>query len=351
LRPDVANRIERIRFESEPDPKIRELIRKGEFALNISLEAIENIVAAAEGSFYLAQLLCHELCTQQGVLEKQEEHTKVATLYSAAKRQVMERQRARFGAAVKFFARGTRFRPGGRANYYHILRWLTDSAEWSIDLNEEANRHTKEKFSVKQVVDKGHLERLCALPEIASILYYNADAKTLSIEDPHLMFYMKNLDWDAFVREVGFTNIDSQFQYDVALSFAGEDREYARRLNDHLEEYGLAAFYDETEKSRILANDVEAILGPIYEKDCRYVVGIFGEMYGIKQWTLFEASKYANRIDNGEVIPIWSTKVLPQSAFDRMRGKGAMTYDPDGDLNKQAADAAETIAKKLSDNS
>ncbi len=34
--PDLTNRIDRIRFESEPDSKIRELITKGEEALNVS---------------------------------------------------------------------------------------------------------------------------------------------------------------------------------------------------------------------------------------------------------------------------------------------------------------------------
>lgn len=347
--PDLANRIDRIRFESEPDGKIRELIEKGQFALNITINAIENIVSASQGSFYLAQLLSHEVCTQQGVLEKQENHRHIDTLYSAAKRQVMERQRARFGAAVKSFARGTKFRPGGRANYYHILRWLTDSPEWSIDLSEEANRHPKEKFSVKQVVDKGHLARLCSLPEISAVLHYNPDAKSLSVEDPHIMYYLNNLDWEAFVREVGFTKVNSTFEYDLALSFAGEDRGYAKRLCDHLEEYGLAVFYDEAEKARILADDVEAILGPIYQKECRYVVAVMGEQYGVKRWTLFEASHYSDRIEKGEVIPIWSTKVLPQGAFDRMRNRGAMTYDPEGDLDKQAAEAAEVIAKKLAE--
>jgi hypothetical protein len=345
--PDLAMRIERIRFESEPNNKIRELISKGETALNITLSAAENVVAGAQGSFYLAQLLCHEICTQQGVLERQVEQVTVDTLYASARRQVMERQRARFGTAIKSFARGTKFRPGGRANYYHILRWLADSPDWSIDLDEEANRHVTQKFSVKQVVDKGHLERLCAIPEIAAILHYNSDAKSLSVEDPHLMYYLKNIDWDAFVREVGFTNVDSEYPYDVALSFAGEDREFARRLANSLEEYGLAVFYDETERSRILADDVEAILGPIYETGCRYVAAVLGEFYGAKQWTLFEASKYNDRIERGEVIPIWSIKVLPQSAFDRMRGRGAMTYDPDGDLDAQAAEVAEAIAKKL----
>lgn len=345
--PDLANRIDRIKFESEPDRKIMEMINKGEEALNISIVAQESVIEGAQGSFYLAQLICHEICTQAGVLERQEEHTSVETLYSSAKRQVMERQRDRFGPAVRSFAKGTRFRPGGRANYYHILRWLADSSEWSISLNDEASRHPNEKYSVKQVVDKGHLQRLCETPEIAAILYYNEAGKTLSVEDPHLMFYLSNIDWNEFVRDVGFTNVENTTPYDIALSFAGEDREYAELLQSHLEEHGLAVFYDKAEEARILAGDVEAILGPIYENGCRFVVAILGEKYGVKRWTLFEADKYKHRIDNGEVIPLFSTKI-PPSAFDPIAKRGGKSWNPEGDLAAQAAETARVIAEKLS---
>lgn len=346
--PDLANRIDRIRFESEPDQKIMEMIEKGEQALNIEIAAKEGVIQGAQGSFYLAQLLSHEICTQANVLEKQETHTSVDTLYSSARRQVMERQRDRFGPSVRSFAKGTRFRPGGRANYYHILRWLADSPEWSINLIEEASRHPNENYSVRQVVDKKHLKRLCETTEITSILYYNHVAKTLSVEDPHLMFYLSNLDWNDFVREIGFTKIENSTPYDVALSFAGEDRKYAEFLQNHLEEYGLAVFYDKAEEARILAGDVEQILGPIYEDGCRYVIAILGERYGIKRWTLFEASKYKHRIEEGRVIPIVSDK-LPQTAFDPITKLGVRTWDPDGDLKKQAADTARIIAEKLSE--
>ena len=70
------------------------------------------------------------------------------------------------------------------------------------------------------------------------------------------------------------------------------------------------------------------------------------ERYGYKRWCIFEASKYADRIEKGEVIPICSTKV-PQSAFDKIRNRGATTFDPDGDLEARAKQAAEVIAKKL----
>jgi len=64
---------------------------------------------------------------------------------------------------------------------------------------------------VRQIVDKGHLGRLVQMPDIAVILHYNDDTKTLSVEDPHLMYFLSNIDWAGFVQEVGFTNVAPQF--------------------------------------------------------------------------------------------------------------------------------------------
>jgi hypothetical protein len=51
------------------------------------------------------------------------------------------------------------------------------------------------------------------------------------------------------------------------------------------------------EERKIMANDVEAVLGPKYADESRFVVAILGEKYGIKKWTPFESDKYKHRID------------------------------------------------------
>jgi hypothetical protein len=38
-----------------------------------------------------------------------------------------------FKEAALTFARGSKLRREGRAPYLHILRWLADSDEWSLD--------------------------------------------------------------------------------------------------------------------------------------------------------------------------------------------------------------------------
>ena len=162
-----------------------------------------------------------------------------------------------------------------------------------------------------------------------------------------LVYYLRAVSWPEFVREVGFTKVDYDENYDVALSFAGEDRAFAEHLRDALEDLGHAVFYDLAEQHRILGEDVEAYLGPIYKSGSRFVVPILGEMYGRKRWTLFEADQYKDRLEKGQVLPIWSNKV-PPTPTDPARDRGGLDFDPDGDLRAQAQSHAEVISRKLS---
>lgn len=343
---DVANRIESIRFESEDPKKIGEMITAGEEALNVTITAKENIMNNAQGSFYIAQLLAWNACIAANVTEESAQRQRVDTAYAAVQREVVRKQKLRFGDTVRDFARGTRFRPGGRAPYLHVLRWLADSNAWSIHLPAEMRSHPTEKVSVGIVVERGFLEILTNKPEVARLMHLDPDTQVLSVEDPMLIYYLRSIAWGDFIKEVGFTKVDHTEVYDVALTFAGEDRAYAQELYDALEDDGHAVFYDFAEQHRIIGEDVEAYLAPIYASGSRYVVAILGPMYGSKRWTLFESEQYQPRLTSGQVLPIWSIHALP-TAFDVTRGTGGLTFDPDGDLRATAIEHSSVISKKI----
>jgi hypothetical protein len=335
-----------VRFEVETDPKVLELVEAGEQAFNVTFDAKERIVEGAQGSFYLAQLLCHALCTEEQITEAPAVSTPLHMPYSTVKRKVMERQELRFGKPIMSFVRGTHFRPGGRANYLHILSWLKDADAWAISLTEELVQHPAEKASVSQVVEKGWLAKLAADEDIAKIVHYDAATKVLSVEDPQLVFYLRNLDWPEFVRRTGFTRVDVKEEYDFALSFAGEDRPFAERLHDHLAELGYSVFYDYAEQHRILAEDLEQFLGPIYRSNATYVIAILGRQYGQRRWTRYESEQFEELFGDHRVIPIWSKSAMP-TAFDLTADVGGASFDPDGDVDAQARTIAELCGRKL----
>jgi hypothetical protein len=346
IAPDLANRIDVIKMEAEPPDQLMQVIQLGQAALNVKIDAAREVVDASHGSFYLTQMLCRDLCIEAGVLEEADETPTISVSFNTVRRKAMDRQKARFGDALVTFARGNRFRPGGRAPYLHVLRWLADAPDRSVSLKDQMAKHPEERPSVNQITEKGYLERLVSQQDIAAILHYNPSARVLTLEDPHLKFYLEHIDWEEFIREVGFTKVDFDQAYDVALSFAGEDRFFAEKVRDELEDFGHAVFYDHAEQDRILAENVEDYLRPIYESEARYVVAVLGPKYGEKRWTIFESEAFKPRIDQGEVIPIWS-KEVPRSAFDSTRNIGSLSFDPSGDLAAQAKECAGVISKKI----
>ena len=89
--PDLANRIETIKFETEQSKQIASMVNLGESALNISIASKDQIVTAAQGSFYIAQLLCYELCLTSDVTEAQSTTRLIDTSFTGVSRKVLDR--------------------------------------------------------------------------------------------------------------------------------------------------------------------------------------------------------------------------------------------------------------------
>jgi hypothetical protein len=80
----------------------------------------------------------------------------------------------------------------------------------------------------------------------------------------------------------------SRKPYDVALSFADEDRDYVRQVAKHLEAAGVRVFYDEFEKVRLWGENLVDLLDSVYQQEARYVVVFVSKYYAEKAWTTFE---------------------------------------------------------------
>jgi len=77
-------------------------------------------------------------------------------------------------------------------------------------------------------------------------------------------------------------------KYDVALSFAGEDRKHARELAEHLKERRIKVFFDEFEESHLWGQNLYSHLSDIYQNRCQYVVIFVSAAYAKKLWTKVE---------------------------------------------------------------
>jgi hypothetical protein len=80
----------------------------------------------------------------------------------------------------------------------------------------------------------------------------------------------------------------SAFLYDVALSFAGEDREYVRAVADSLRLMEKRVFFDEFEKARLWGKDLYQHLNDVYKTKSQVCVVFASKHYAKKRWTSHE---------------------------------------------------------------
>jgi hypothetical protein len=199
---------------------------------------------------------------------------------------------------------------------------------------------------VSQVASKGFLKALIdASPDIQRVLYFDPFNKTLVVQDPQFVFYIRSLSWPQFAEEVGFISLDFPSRYDFALSFAGTDRDIAEGLFHALEEHELEVFYDQNEQHRILAADVEEYLGPIYASDARLVICVLGPDYPKHIWTKFESDQFKERFKSGDVIPIVLVNA-PLGVFDSAMKVGHIRWDRSADFATQLNSAVDVLVRK-----
>jgi hypothetical protein len=347
---DLAMRIDIFRLEANPPEKIVELVELGEKSLNIIIRAKSELVARSQGSFQIAQVLCYALCAREGVEDTQTAWRELNVSLAVVVERVMEDLDRQFGDACLTFARGSQLRREGRAPYLHILKWIADKSDWSLDLAEELRQHPEHRGSIGQVIDKGFLAGLLTDTKKSPILvphfHYDPESTVLSVEDPKLVFYLKNLVWRAFSKKAGFTSEYFDRPYDFALSFAGAQRSIAEKLRDLLVQREISVFYDRDEQHKILAVDVEDYLVPIYRTEALFVLPILSPDYPTRIWAKIESDAFRDRFGSGSVIPI-KLNTVQEGFFNDYMKYGHLSLDLSKNIDEQLEEIADTLARRM----
>lgn len=88
--------------------------------------------------------------------------------------------------------------------------------------------------------------------------------------------------------EIGDEELHINYDYDVALSFAGEDRNYVEQVANILHQRDLQVFYDRYEEANLWGKDLYVHLDEVYRTKSKYVVMFVSEHYRDKIWTTHE---------------------------------------------------------------
>lgn len=114
--------------------------------------------------------------------------------------------------------------------------------------------------------------------------------------------------------------LQNQYQYDVAISFAGEDRQAAMQFVEKLEARGVSVFYDYNEQAHLWGKDLFEYLSDVYSTKAQFCLMLISKNYLVKPWTRIERrSAFARafrqpeeyilplRLDDTEIPGILST--------------------------------------------
>ena len=131
-------------------------------------------------------------------------------------------------------------------------------------------------------------------------------------------------------------------RYEVALSFAGEQREYVEDVALHLQSRGIAVFYDNFELSDLWGRNLSEELHDVYENRSNFVVMFISDEYVEKAWPQHERRAILSRAIRQRreyILPVrFDNTDVPGMASDVMY-LSAADYVP--------AALATMIAKKL----
>ena len=97
------------------------------------------------------------------------------------------------------------------------------------------------------------------------------------------------------------------YDFDVALSFAGEDRALVQDVAHQLRERGLRPFYDEDFSTQMWGEDLYVYLDDVYRKRARFTVIFVSRHYVAKPWTNHERmSAQARALESADayVLPV-----------------------------------------------
>ena len=114
-------------------------------------------------------------------------------------------------------------------------------------------------------------------------------------------------------REKDLFRITAMPSYDIALSFAGEQREYVSDLARKMRALNLKVFYSPWENASLWGTDLKKQLTERYIESSKFVVAVFSKEYIKKYWTKFEYEHLRKRLegDKSSVFGIATDGIIP----------------------------------------
>jgi len=140
------------------------------------------------------------------------------------------------------------------------------------------------------------------------------------------------------------------FNYRIAISYSGKNREYVRKVCQYLNDYLTKDefFYDEIHEALTIRPNPEKFLREVYSNKSQIVVVFLSEEFDNSRWCQLERSSVVAALDSGQLE---SDQVMPFS-FGSMNTGGTLQLDGTKDIERDTVSPEECgklIVDRLAD--
>ena len=100
----------------------------------------------------------------------------------------------------------------------------------------------------------------------------------------------------------------TKYNYDVCLSFAGEQRNFVQKVYEELKKNNVSVFYDKDEdiETMLWGRNLIEVFTDVYKKNARFCVMFISKDYAAKAWTNLERRRALTRALDDElyILPV-----------------------------------------------
>jgi TIR domain len=242
---DLATRIDIFTLGLVSNELILQMIEKGEKALNIEFDRKDEIVFASAGSLNVAQFLCFSICQNMEIISTQDQRRLVHGDVDGAVSYVKKVLSTKFDESINFLA--TLGGPGDSTGLL-LLEELARSENGFLSLTILKNKNPTLARGIERFTEENWMDKLYqTIHKAKYFLYFDQALNALVIDDPQLLFYLKQLQPSNLARHIGKSPAFGSRK--VFISYSHNDTRWLQRLQVHLkplEQEGIVDLWDDT---------------------------------------------------------------------------------------------------------
>jgi hypothetical protein len=209
LRVPLEKRLKRITLSSKRTPQnqrgLEKFISLGEQVANVQFTQARELIEAASGSFYILQELCLQAATIDGIETSQKVRKRINVGIGEILPRMMGTLKQDYAGSLSSLARTDEVTPPRGA--VAVLLWMLSRSPDEEVAVEAARAQYPALSKVFDWLLAGRLAQAIKTCNLTWLLEFEEGTNLLKALDPRFLFYLRFLDWAAFLANTGHTDL------------------------------------------------------------------------------------------------------------------------------------------------